>query len=264
MTYNKQSSEGQNVFYLPNYMTSNGYNKEFFEYVDNYDTLIKYFNKKNEYGDLTFDEDFLKDFYHNFAAMILELSVYTPVENIDFIYKQVLNYFSSYQTDEVLIGMSLIFNSMYSVAEQNSINCGCNINSLGNNTNIVNCTDIYKNAMIEYSKTLFGDYTFYQKWFFINDDVSGLTQVNQTLVDKLRLFITEFLSLELNINTNVTSSQNCMCPSIDTTNDECNRGILRNFLTILDFVESNTIEENSNRIKVYGNEFGNIFPKLIF
>lgn len=252
----------EQLFYLPDYMTNNGYNTEYFEYVDNYETLFNYFKKKNEYSELTFDEEYLMDFYRNFVMIILELTVYTPTENIDFIYKQVLNYFAEYQTDNVFIGMSLIFNTLYGVAKQTT-DCGCNTNPSINTVCTTSCNDYYKNAMVEYIKTMFGDYTFYQKWFFITDELSGLTQPNQIMIDKLRLFITEFLTLDINIGT-AELNNNCMCPTIDLTSDKCNRGILNDFLTILDFVETNTIEENSNRIKVYGEEFGKIFPKMIF
>lgn len=252
----------EQLFYLPDYMTNNGYNTEYFDYVDNYETLFNYFKKKNEYSKLTFNEEYLMDFYRNFVMIILELTVYTPTENIDFIYKQVLNYFAEYQTDDVFIGMSLIFNTLYGVAKQQT-DCGCNTNPSINAVCTTSCNDYYKNAMVEYIKTMFGDYTFYQKWFFITDDISGLTQPNQILIDKLRLFITEFLTLDINIGT-AELNNNCMCPTVDLTSDKCNRGILNNFLSILDFVETNTIEENSNRIKVYGEEFGKIFPKMIF
>lgn len=250
------------IYYLPNYMTSNGFNTEFFDYVENYEVLFNYFKKKNEYKDLTFDEEYLKAFYVNLAKLILELTVYTPTENIDFIYKQVLEYFANYQSDDVYLGMSLIFNTLYGTAN-NKPNCGCQTNPTMDAICTTSCNDYYKNAMIEYIKQMFGDYTFYSKWFFITDTETGVTQVNQMMIDKIRLFITEFLSLDINIGF-VSERNNCMCPTIDMTSDKCNRGILNNFLSILYFVEQNDIEENSNRIKVYGEEFGKIYPKLIF
>lgn len=251
------------IYYLPNYMTSNGYNTEFFEYVENYEVLFNYFKKKNKYTELTFDEEYLKAFYVNLAKLILELTVYTPTENIDFIYKQVLEYFANYQSDDVYLGMSLIFNTLYGTVN-NKQNCGCQTNNtFGDNICTTSCNDYYKNAMIEYIKQLFGDYTFYSKWFFITDTETGVTQVNQIMIDKIRLFVTEFLMLDINIGF-VTETNNCMCPSVDMSSDKCNRDILNNFLSILYFVEQNDIEENSNRIKVYGEEFGKLYHKLIF
>ena len=251
------------IYYLPNYMTANGYNTEFFEYVENYEVLFNYFKKKNKYTELTFDEEYLKAFYVNLAKLILELTVYTPTENIDFIYKQVLEYFANYQSDDVYLGMSLIFNTLYRTVN-NKQNCGCPTNNtLGDTICITSCNDYYKNAMIEYIKQIFGDYTFYNKWFFITDTETGVTQVNQMMIDKIRLFVTEFLMLDINIGF-VSETNNCMCTSVDMSSDKCNRGILNNFLSILDFIEQNDIEENSNRIKVYGEEFGKIYHKLIF
>jgi hypothetical protein len=254
----------ESEFFLPNYMTINGINAEYFDYVDNYEVLFNYFKRKNEYAELLFDEEFLRNFYVNFATMILELTVYTPSDNNDYIYKQVLNYFAEYQSDDVYLGMSVIFNTLYGYKTSNNISCGCNNQSGNESVCTTSCVDYYKNAMNEYIKQMFGDYTFYQKWFFITSDETGVTQVNQMLVDKLRLFITEFLKLDINIGVNAKSNNNCMCPTIDLTNDKCNRGILNNFLNILDFIETNKIEENSNRIKVYGEEFGKIYPSLQF
>lgn len=254
----------ESLFFLPNYMTTNGINIEYFDYVDNYETLFNYFKKKNEYTELAFDEMFLRDFYVNFMTMILELSVYTPTDNIDYIYKQVMNYFAEYQSDDVYMGMSLIFNTLYGTAQSSSVNCGCNNNASMDAICTTSCNDYYKNAMIEYVKQLFGDYTFYQKWFFVTSNESGVKQVNQLLVDKLRLFIKEFLLLDINIGTTNDNNKNCMCPTVDLTSDKCNRGILNNFLNILNFIEMDKIEENSNRIKVYGEEFGKIYPLLQF
>ena len=259
------SMEQVELVYLPDYMTIDGYNSDMFDYLDNYSALFEYFVKKNKYLKFTFDEAFLKEFYVSFATLILELNVYTPSENIDYIYKQVLDYFANYQSDDVYLGMSLIFNTLYSTVTNTNVNCGCNTGT-NNNNNVctTSCKDYYKNAMSEYIKSMFGDYTFYQKWFFITDEDTGAKQVNQLMVDKLRLFITEFLALGISLNTNTSSNNNCMCPTIDTSSDECNRGIVTNFLTILDYIEQNKIEENSNRIKVYGETFGNLFPKLLF
>lgn len=252
------------LVYLPNYITFDGVNAKYFDEVNNFDSLIDYFKTKNEYSNLTFDEEFLKDFYVNFANLIIELTKYNPVDNSDLIYNNVLHYFSNYQSDNVFLGMSLMFNTLFGTIQNNQVSCGCPNKTVNDTICSTSCVDYYKQAMQEYVVRMFGDYTFYQKWFFITDEESGLTEVNTFLVEQLKTFITEFLSLDLNISTTKSDATNCSCPTINNFDDSCNRGILKNMITILEFVENNEIEENSNRIKVYGEEFGKIYSKLIF
>jgi hypothetical protein len=252
------------LVYLPNYMTFDGVNTKYFDEVNNYNTLLEYFKTKNEYSNLTFDEEFLKDFYVNFANLIIELSTYVPTDNNDIIYKQVLYYFSNFQTDDVFLGMSLMFNTLFGTIQNTQTNCGCPNKTVNDTICSTSCVDYYKQAMQEYVVRMFGDYTFYQKWFYIIDEETNLTQINTFLVERLKTFITEFLSLDLNISTTKSDATNCSCPTINNFDDSCNRGILKNMITILEFIENNEIEENSNRIKVYGEEFGKIYSKLIF
>ena len=113
-------------------------------------------------------------------------------------------------------------------------------------------------------KTMLGKDTFYIDWFYIYDDVSGKSILNEELVNTLITFITEFLNLDINIITDTDNINTMFCPSLDNSSDSCNRSIIQNYLKVLEFVKTNTILENKNKIKVYGETFGELLPKLSF
>lgn len=248
--------------YLPNYIDNDCINVDYFNDIDNFNTL-NYYIKKNSYLDYTFSNEELHNFYSTFCSTILSISIYQPTTNIDMIYKQVLEYFRSFKSDYALIGISLILGSLYGTASNSNVGCGCN--TIGNNSDIQcskTCIDYYKDAMNDYLKSMLGNYNFYQNWFFIQNEDE--TIVNKELIDKLKIFINEFLSLDLDISTDKKQISNCACPTVDLSSDKCNRGILNNYLKVLDWVENCKIEENINKIKIYGEQFGELLPKLQF
>lgn len=249
--------------YLPNYIDNYWLNVDYFNNIDNFNTL-NYYIKKNSYLDYVFTEDELHNFYSTFCSIILLISVYNPTTNIDMIYKRTLEYFRYFKSDEAAIGITLILGSLYGSVDNNKVGCGCN--TIGNNNTDIQCSksciDYYKDAMNEYLKSMLGDYTFYQNWFFIQNEDE--TIVNQELIDKIKTFITEFLSLDLDISTDKKQTSNCNCPSVDLSSDKCNRGIIENYLKVIEYIEQNQIEENINKIKIYGEQFAELLPKLQF
>ena len=71
-------------------------------------------------------------------------------------------------------------------------------------------------------------------------------------------------NLDINIITDTDNINTMFCPSLDNSSDSCNRSIIQNYLKVLEFVKTNTILENKNKIKVYGETFGELLPKLSF
>ena len=51
-------------------------------------------------------------------------------------------------------------------------------------------------------------------------------------------------------------------PVIDE--DDCNHKILEQYLKVLGYAVTNTIDANVNKIKVYGGQFAELLPYLIF
>lgn len=257
------SSSEQYYNYLPNYIDNDSLNVAYFNRIDNFNTL-NYYIKKNSYLDYTFTEEELHNFYSTFCSIILCISIYNPTTNIDMIYKRTLEYFRYFKSDEAAIGITLILGSLYGSVNNNKVGCGCN--TIGNtNTDIQcskSCIDYYKDAMNEYLKSMLSNYTFYQNWFFIQNEDE--TIVNQELIDKIKTFITEFLSLDLDISIDKKQTSNCNCPTVDLYSDKCNRGIIENYLKVIEYIEQNQIEENINKIKIYGEQFAELLPKLQF
>lgn len=94
-----------------------------------------------------------------------------------------------------------------------------------------------------------------------------ITDLNLLLVNSLITLINEFLELEFTLDFDKpSSSYSGNCPKIDSSKekDECNRKIINNYLKVLEFVKGKQIDTNQNKIKIYGQQFGELLPKLNF
>lgn len=256
------SSENVNIAYLPNYIIDNGINYEFFESIDMYDEVLEYYKIRNKYIDFSFSEEEILSFCSTLCRLIIDMTVYKTVTNVDMIYKQVLYYFANYLSDDVLIGMTLVFgNKLNYTNNTNSITCGCETDINSDAICASSCVEYYKTAMTEYLKILFSDYNFYKNWFFIHEE--GVEDIpNIELISKLKILINEFLSVYS--DNKIIDVNEYGCPSITKQNTACYSSVINNFLKILDYIENNEMEENCNKIKVYGEEFGKQLPSLSF
>lgn len=269
---------------LPNYLTYDNntqiasITKYFIELDDNLKDYrnLDYFLKRNALLDNEFTEDELKNFYANFCKIILDntqISADSMLNTNNQIYDLVLKYFANYQSDAASVAINLLLNSLYSTPNGNTASCGCqqtgycgtNYNGQdGINYQTSTCYELYKNAMSVYIKSMLGDTQFYKDWFTIAMPDGSIIS-NDTMIELLKTFINEFMGLGYNINFNAPTLENCGCPSISsTTNSACNYNILTNYIQVLDWVQSNSIDANKNKIKIYGQAFGEILPKLIF
>lgn len=252
----------ENIIILPNYLTQNGMNMEYFDTIDNMDEIVEYFHKQNYYQTFEFSEEDLLNFYSTFCKQILKLTLFEPETTEDTIHSQVLNYFANFKSDSASVTMSMMFNSMYGTSSS-AVTCGCNTNSSTSSICTTSCIEYYKQAMDEYLKTMLGSDAFYYNWFFVKDNISEIKQPNTLLINAIKTLINEFLELDINISTSTQSPNMCKCPTV-TIDDSCNRGILKNYLSVLEYIEQNKIEENINKIKIHGQEFGKLLPELQF
>ena len=258
---------------LPNYLDQNANITKYF--IDLSDDPIKdytnldYFNNKNGLLDNNFDEETLKNFYSNLCNLIISYSniknhpdIYNKQKNQ--IYDLVLNYFSHLQNDAALMSLNLIMNSQYNnINIQNSnINCGC---SEGSNQSISQpCSQLYKQAMYIYLTDMFSDIEFYEDWFciYLSEDEKI---PNDLMIETIQLFIKEFISLDFNLDFNSSAIYNCDCRNqVSLNNSSYEYKKINNFLQILDWINNYQLEENSNKIKLYGSSFGELLPKLQF
>lgn len=253
------------TLHLPDYIYKGSVNYAYFIPINDENVLLKYYNKRNEYLNNKFDESTLSSFYPNFCAIILNNAIDVSISNENTIYRNTLSYFANYKYDDTLGNINIILKTLHGTTVPSS-SCGCNsiTQTTSDNTCAMSCADYYQIAMDTYLKTMLGKDIFYIDWFYIYDDVSGKSILNEELVNTLITFITEFLNLDINIITDTDNINTMFCPSLDNSSDSCNRSIIQNYLKVLEFVKTNTILENKNKIKVYGETFGELLPKLSF
>ena len=65
----------------------------------------------------------------------------------------------------------------------------------------------------------------------------------------------------MSFNTNKT---HCGCSKLSTDNGNCNYNILDNYIRVLNWIKECQIEEHTNQIKIYGEQFAELLPKLQF
>ena len=171
-----------------------------------------------------------------------------------------MRYFANGGNDEITSALKLILGSMYSTSRQ-TINCGCD--SANDTTlNTSSCPDIYVSALHEYLKKMLGDDEYYHDWFFIPVD-GKCPMPNDVMIDLLIELLTLFLSMNFDLSFN-KNNNHCVCPGIDTSDSICNRTTIENYIKVLNYVKNNDIDANTNKIKIYGEQFAELLPKLVF
>ena len=261
---------------LPNYLNKNGEISENFVELDcrekDYSNIEYYYNK-NKLAANTYSEEQLNDFYATFASTILE---YTQIDDEtratpkNQVYELVLKYFANHQTDATSVALNLILNTPY--ANLTNGNCGCaKTPCSGNNSSITgssetqSCYDIYIAALKNYIKTMLGDTDFYNDWFTILMP-NGEYITNDTLIDALETLIHEFIALGYdlsNVGKKNSKAISCGCSNISYSST-ADYSVLLNYLNILDWLRNCNMQYNLNKIKIYGEKLGEIFPYLQF
>ena len=238
-------------------------------YANDYSNL-EYYKKKNREQEHEFAKEELMNFYANFCKQILEKTMITEEtrnSGNNLLYNIVLNYFANYQSDEALNAINIVLNNLYSTSSSNQ-SCSCNstLSQLtnSNNTDIYTktCSTLYEEAMNLYIEQMFGDVQFYHDWFNIELSEYDCI-VNDLLVETLIKMLTEFIDMDFNLNFDsisyVHSTFNC---GTNLDNGSSNYKILENYLKVLKFIESNDIVPNTNKIKIWGGNFGKLLPSL--
>lgn len=235
-------------------------NKESFDY--NYFTLI------NNIVGIEFVEEDVLQAYKTFATILQDYAYVTDVSLLTQIYKKIIEYFANGKYDSTIAAMKLLLESTtYNyTSTTNYTNCGCNsgngqsISSTGLNTENISCADAYLNAILLYVKQMFGDLNFYYNFFFIETG-----DPNEDMINALILLLEKVLELLKN-NYNLLpnkSNKHCLCAELEDSTISI-QNIILNYIKVLNWVKNCEIEENSNKIKIYGEAFGEIFPNLYF
>ena len=205
---------------------------------------------------------------NNFAATFMKIIQYLgnfSNDNMNTsknqIYKRVIDFYANGQTDNTLIDLTLLLKSeSYTYNETTTMSmCGCSdANTSTNLTGLTDdCASIYQNAMLLYLKQMLSDLDFYYDFFHIDGEPI------EDLIDGLIRLIEEFKTLgyDLSFDTNKT---HCGCSKLSTDNRSCNYNILDNYIRVLNWIKESQIEEHTNQIKIYGEQFAELLPKLQF
>lgn len=230
---------------------------------------INYFYRRNIVIESDYTEDEINNFYSTFCKVILNAADGRGIQNADTlknqIYKAVLEFWANGGTDETNIGLNLILNSNFGTTKVD-MQCGCQANNNNGNLSFTysneTCADLYKNAMTTYLKTMLGDLEFYKDWF-VDLSVDGTDcYMDEVLIDSLEKLINALETLGYDISFQTNEGQ--LCPNISFDKNKCNYGILDNYIQVLEWVRNQETAENKNKIKVYGEAFGELLPKLNF
>ena len=261
---------------------------------------ISYFIYKNSSLENIFTEDELDNLNSTFMKLIQHYSErYNNIaDTIDFVYKNVIDYYANGQYDDATILMNSIFNTQITISS-NISNCGCNsqsdCTSVSSGTNAINtgtelvsldtatCIEKYKAAMYQWLIKMLSDTAFYCGWMFTTvEDEDNLNVPNDELLDKLIELLTEFLNSGYDLTSLKGCTSACGCGHtkkyfsnnktgdcadiLSNVNvDNCSYyTIIENYIKVLNWVKNNQIDENKNKIYIYGKQFAEIFPLLSF
>lgn len=264
---------------------------------------INYFINKNNIDEFEFSEDELDNLNSTFMKLIQQYSerYNNVIDTIDFVYKNVIDYYANGMFDDATILMNSIFNTQISVSS-NSTLCGCNsqsncatsttgTNTINTGTDLVpidtaTCIEKYKAAMYEWLIKMLSDTGFYCSWMFMTlVDEDNIQVPNDELLDKLIQLLTDFLNAGYDLSGLKGCTKACGCghtkkyisnkltgdcadllnTGIGVNVDNCSYySIIENYIKVLNWVKNNEIDENKNKIYIYGKQFAEIFPLLQF
>lgn len=217
---------------------------------------------------VVFTEEEIKNFYVTFCQVILNYNKdFVPSDKSEAIYKAVLEFFANGKTDCASKLISLILETSYYSTDYQYLvpnifkdNCQC---PSTNSSNSISAYSLYMNAMDEYLKHLLGSTDFYQKLFYYVSD--NEVEPKYELISSLKTLIQSFLNMDIDLSFNTNTTFYCSYEYSNNASHIENTNIIKNYLNVLDYiVEKCGLQNNKNKIKVYGENFGKLLPKLRF
>lgn len=233
-------------------------------------TDFEYFRQKNKIHDLHYSEEELQMLCHTFFAVLKDGAKADDddmLKTSNRIYEMVMDYYYNYQTDCASAALSLILGS--DVTQNSKDNCGCcndgctqtKSSCKSNGSLSPSCYDIYRTAMAEWLSKMLGDTEYYKDWMW-KTAPDGSLYANEGLIQSLILLLEEFEMAAFDLSFSKKSIYNHTCTiNEDTVNDE-NHNIIKQYIQVLKWVLSGCIDNNVNKIKVIGQKFGKLIPRL--
>jgi hypothetical protein len=231
-------------------------------------TNYKYYTKLNNLLEVEIGENDILNFYQLFMSTILQ---YSNIQNEELlknqIYKKVIEYYANGQTDNTLTGLKLILKgvAVNYIDTSELTSCGCNQSIIESNTTVNNsgvittgdCVTAYTESMYLYLVQMFKDIDFYYDFMF-NDN-----EPNENLINSLYNLIEYLKGMDFSLDFNNNKDNHCYCEDLTVKNTN-NYNILNNFQKVLQWVNECKIVENTNKIKIYGEQFAQLLPNLQF
>lgn len=234
------------------------------EYVGGEINLTYYHNLNLIGSEYNFTEDQLASFCSTFMSMI---HTYANFENANInttknqIYIRVIDYYANGGSDAILSTIKLVLQSadlITSASSTTTSSCCGSSSTSSDEITTVDCATAYANAIYAYLLQMLSDADFYYDFFFYDD------KPNADLCNMLIRLIEAFKLVGYDLSFDDSSSSHCTCSNLDKDNGTCNYNILDNYIQVLQWVRDCEIDENSNKIYVYGKEFAELLPKLMF
>lgn len=215
---------------------------------------LEYFFDQNKLFENTETID-LSSFYQLFANTILNKTkidiLSTDIKNQ--MYKTVLEYFANGMSDHTTYILNLILNA----PAKTPIDIVCYTDPSQSS-----CLDIYKDSMNVILSNMLGDAEFYFDWMYVEDE-DGNKRPDELFIKELIYLLNVLVSSNYDLSFTKYSKFSCGCGhSIDKTTD--NYTTINNYKKILDKIRQCELQNNINKIKVIGNSFGTLLPKLQF
>jgi hypothetical protein len=228
---------------------------------------FEYFARANKLQDFAYTEDQLNSLCHTFFEVLSDGAMVSDDDMLkekNQIYAAVVNYYKNYQTDDALANIALILNSTVSSDVSTSSTCGCQSTASTGTSKTETCYDTYKLAMSQWLIKMLGDVDFYKDWMWMLD-IDGEPFANKELINALILLLENFEAAEYDLSFSNKSIYNHSCTSsTDDTTDAANHKKIQNYIMLLNWILDGSIDNNANKIKVIGEKFGELLPKLCF
>jgi hypothetical protein len=260
----KQIVQTLRAITLPDYLTSSSQIK--YPWVEltkeeSINTDLEYYFDKNLVSALH-DENALRNFMTSFCQTILNYNTdkEIPVSDItNTIYKKTLEYFANNKFDLALANLNLIMGTNVTTEVINTLSNCCKQNEQPDS-----CSSLYNSAMESWLKQLLSDAEFYWEWMMIENE-DGSKVPNSVLIKQLMYLLNGFISLNLDLSfskgSKYTCTSNCHKESQVSLN---NYNVLEKYKNVLSYIRECKISSNINKIKLYGGQFGELLPKLMF
>jgi hypothetical protein len=249
---------------LPDYLTSSSQIKYPWvalnkEEVNN--TNLEYYFDKNLVKEFRDDES-IRKFMTSFCQTILDYNADKVIPATDItnnIYKKTLEFFANNKFDSALASINLILETNVTTEKINTITNCCKTN-----TNLESCSSMYNSAMETWLKRLLSDSEFYWEWM-MEENEDGNRQPKYNLLKQLMYLLNAFIGLNLDLSLKPSAKYFCTngCHN-DSQASMNNYNILEKYKNVIGYMRECKISSNVNKIKLYGGQFGELLPKLMF